>query len=109
MGVFGFVGGNVNFAGSYTTPLLTPRRPPETFGFGPIWGNASLLTLTPSASLRLSDRLSVGGGPVISPCRSASARPSSPRAPATPAGCHVPRRHELADLLGRRVPARRAL
>ena len=66
MGVFGFVGGNVNFAGSYTTPLLTPRRPPDTFGFGPIWGNASLLTLTPSASLRLSDRLSVGGGPVIS-------------------------------------------
>src|SRR3954471_13492492 len=33
MGVFGFVGGNVNYAGSFTTPLLTPRRPPETFGF----------------------------------------------------------------------------
>lgn len=66
VGIFGFVGGNVNYAGSYTTPLLTPRRPPETLGFGPIWANASLLTINPSASLRLTDRLSVAGGPVIS-------------------------------------------
>ncbi len=66
VGVFGFVGGNVNFAGSYTTPLLTPRQPPNTFGFGPIWSNASLLTINPSASVRLTDRLSVAGGPVIS-------------------------------------------
>src|SRR5690606_33654180 len=66
VGVFGFVGGNVNYAGSPSTPLLTPRRPPETLGFGPIWANASLLTINPSASVRLTDRLSVGGGPVIS-------------------------------------------
>jgi long-chain fatty acid transport protein len=66
LGVFGFVGGNVNFAGSPTTPLLTPRQPPQSFGFGPIWGNASMLTITPSASARLNDRLSVAAGPVIS-------------------------------------------
>jgi long-chain fatty acid transport protein len=66
LGVFGFVGGNVNFAGSLTTPMLTPRRPPEFFGFGPIWANASMLAINPSASARLTDRLSVGGGPVIS-------------------------------------------
>ena len=66
LGVFGVVGGNVNFAGSLTTPLLTPRRPPYTFGVGPIWGNASMLAINPSASLRLTDRLSVGGGPVVS-------------------------------------------
>lgn len=66
LGVFGFVGGNVNFAGSATTPLLSPRRPPQSFGFGPIWANASMLTFNPSASIRLTDRLSVGGGPVIS-------------------------------------------
>lgn len=66
MGVFGFVGGNVNYAGSATTPLLTPRRPPSTFGFGPIWANASLLTLTPTASLKVNERLAIGGGPVIS-------------------------------------------
>ncbi|HWE35365.1 MAG TPA: outer membrane protein transport protein [Isosphaeraceae bacterium] len=66
IGVFGFVGGNVNFAGSNTTPLVTPRRPPQTVGFGPIWANASMLTFNPSASYRVSDRLSIGGGPVIS-------------------------------------------
>jgi long-chain fatty acid transport protein len=66
MGIFGFVGGGVNYAGSNTTPLLTPRRPPTTLGFGPIWANASMLTLTPSASLQVSDKLSIGGGPVIS-------------------------------------------
>jgi long-chain fatty acid transport protein len=66
LGVFGFVGGNVNFAGSFTTPLISPRRPPNSFGFGPIWANASLLAINPSASVRLTDRLSVGGGPVIS-------------------------------------------
>ena len=46
MGIFGFVGGGVNYAGSNTTPLLTARQPPNSFGFGPIWANASMLTLT---------------------------------------------------------------
>lgn len=66
MGIFGFVGGGVNYAGSNTTPLLTARQPPTSFGFGPIWANASMLTLTPSASLQVNDKLSIGGGPVIS-------------------------------------------
>jgi long-chain fatty acid transport protein len=66
LGIFGFVGGNVNYAGSQTTPLLAPRRPPNYFGFGPIWANVALLTFNPSASVQLTDRLSVGGGPVIS-------------------------------------------
>lgn len=66
LGVFGFVGGNVNFAGNPSIPLLSPRRPPESFGFGPIWGNASMLTIAPSASARLTDRLSVAAGPVVS-------------------------------------------
>lgn len=66
LGVYGFVGGNVNFAGNPSIPLLAPRRPPQTVGFGPIWANASLLTFNPSASVRLTDRLSVGAGPVIS-------------------------------------------
>jgi long-chain fatty acid transport protein len=65
MGIFGFVGGNVNFAGNPSTPLLAPRQPPRYFGFGPIWANASMLTINPSASLRVNDRLSIGGGPVI--------------------------------------------
>jgi long-chain fatty acid transport protein len=65
MGVFGFVGGNVNYAGSLSTPLLTPNQPPNRFGFGPIYGNASVLSLTPMASYQWTDRLAVGLGPVI--------------------------------------------
>ncbi len=66
IGIFGLAGGNVNFAGSNTQPLLTPRVPGKTFGFGPIWGNASILTINPSASMCVNDKLSIGGSPVIS-------------------------------------------
>jgi long-chain fatty acid transport protein len=65
LGIFGFVGGNVNYAGKPSIPLLSPNRPPRTFGFGPIYANASFLALNPMASYRVSDRLSIGGGPVI--------------------------------------------
>ena len=37
IGVFGLVGGGVNYAGSQTTPILTPRQPPNYFGVGPIY------------------------------------------------------------------------
>ncbi|HEV3167868.1 MAG TPA: outer membrane protein transport protein [Isosphaeraceae bacterium] len=65
VGIFGMVGGNVNFAGSQTTPILTPKQPPNFFGVGPIFANLSLISVNPMASLRLTDKLSVGGGPVI--------------------------------------------
>src|SRR4051812_12959449 len=35
-GVYGFVGGNVNYAGNPSIPVLAPRQPPRYFGFGPI-------------------------------------------------------------------------
>ena len=66
LGIFGYVGGGVNFAGSNTTPILTPRQPPKSFGFGPIYANTSILTITPMAAYQFGDRLSIGGGPVIS-------------------------------------------
>lgn len=65
LGVFGLVGGGVNFPGSATTPVLTPRRPPGTYGVGPIYSNLSLLSINPMASYQATDRLSIGGGPVI--------------------------------------------
>lgn len=65
LGIFGFVGGNVNFAGNPSVPLLTGYKPPGNFGFGPIFANASFLTINPMLSYRVSDRLSIGGGPVI--------------------------------------------
>ena len=65
LGVFGFVGGNVDFAGNPSNSLLSPNRPPRTFGFDPIYANAAFLALNPMASYRVSERLSIGGGPVI--------------------------------------------
>jgi len=65
LGVFGLAGGVVNFAGSYSTPILTPRQPPNFFGVGPIYSNLSFLSIAPMASLQLTDRLALGGGPII--------------------------------------------
>jgi hypothetical protein len=65
IGVFGFVGGSVNFPRSTPTPVLPPRIPPLYFGVGPIYSNLSILSINPMASLKLTDRLAIGGGPVI--------------------------------------------
>jgi long-chain fatty acid transport protein len=65
LGIFGLVGGGVNFPGSTQTPILAPRIPPKYFGFGPIYSNVSLLSIAPMVSLQLTDRLAMGGGPII--------------------------------------------
>jgi long-chain fatty acid transport protein len=65
LGVFGLVGGSVNFPGSAQTPVLGPRQPPKYFGVGPIYSNVSLLSIAPMVSLQLTDRLAMGGGPII--------------------------------------------
>ncbi len=65
LGVFGLAGGGVNFAGSFTTPILTPRQAPNFLGVGPIFSSINMLGIAPVASLRLTDKLALGGGPVI--------------------------------------------
>lgn len=65
LGVFGYVGGGVNYAGSYNTPLLTPRKPPNFFGVGPIYANASVLSVNPMVSYQATDKLAVAAGPVV--------------------------------------------
>ena len=65
IGIFGLAGGGVNFAGSNTQPLLTPRNPPRTFGVGPIYSSLSTLAITPMASFQATDRLAVAAGPII--------------------------------------------
>ncbi len=65
IGVFGLVGGGVNFAGSNTQPVLAPRQPPKYFGVGPIYANMSYLSITPMASYQFTDKLAIGGGPII--------------------------------------------
>jgi long-chain fatty acid transport protein len=65
LGVFGLAGGGVNFAGSNTQPILAPHTPPKYFGVGPIYSNAGLLAINPMASYQFTDKLAIGGGPVI--------------------------------------------
>jgi len=65
LGVFGLVGGGVNFPGNVATPILAPRIPPTYFGVGPIYSNMSILGINPMASVQLTDNLAIGGGPII--------------------------------------------
>jgi long-chain fatty acid transport protein len=65
LGIFGIVGGGVNFPGQAGTPGLAPRIPPLYFGVGPIYSDLSILGINPMASLQLTDSLAVGGGPII--------------------------------------------
>ncbi|MDG3002559.1 OmpP1/FadL family transporter [Paludisphaera mucosa] len=65
LGIFGFVGGNVNFQGNPSIPILSGYQPPGRFGVGSIYANASFLSINPMASYQVNDRLSIGGGPVI--------------------------------------------
>jgi long-chain fatty acid transport protein len=65
VGLFGLAAGGANFAGDASTPVLGPRIPPKYFGVGPIYSNIAILAITPMASYQMTDRLSVGGGPII--------------------------------------------
>jgi long-chain fatty acid transport protein len=65
IGVFGLVGGGVNYAGSNTIPILTPRQPPNFFGVGPIYASTSFLAILLTGSRQMTDRLAIGGGPMI--------------------------------------------
>ena len=65
IGIFGLVGGGVNFAGSNSQPLLTPRNPPKTFGVGPIYAGLSTLEITPIVSYQALDNLAIAAGPII--------------------------------------------
>lgn len=65
LGVFGLAGGGVNFAGSFSTPTLGPRQPPNYFGLGPIYANMGLIAIKPMASYRANDRLAVSFAPVV--------------------------------------------
>jgi long-chain fatty acid transport protein len=65
LGVFGVAGGGVNFAGNSSMPVLAPHQPPRYFGVGPIYSNMALLAINPMASYQFTDKLAIGGGPVI--------------------------------------------
>ena len=110
IGVFGLVGGGVNYAGSNTTPILTPRQPPNYFGVGPIYSSTSFLAIMLTGSQQVTDKLAIGGGPMIVTGPSAF-NPAffapGPKDAVRPA--HVPRRDQRAAVLGSRFPDRAAL
>lgn len=66
LGIFGLVGGGVNFPGGYNTPVLAPRQPPVFVGVGPIYANMALLSIKPMVSYQMTDRLAVAIAPVVS-------------------------------------------
>ena len=107
LGVFGLIGGGVNFNGSYQVPILTPRQPPNYFGVGPIYSNVSLLSINPMASLQVTDRLAIGGGPIIT-AGTPSFNPAFFAAgPKDAYGLpNLPRGDQRPTVLGRRVPGR---
>ena len=108
IGVFGLAGGGVNFAGSNTSPVLTPRQPPKYFGVGPIYSNMGLLSITPMASYQFTDKLAIGGGPVIT-SGNGNFNPAFFAGTPGPLVSRPFRRDQLAPVLGRRFPARSAL
>ena len=61
LGVNAVAGFKTNVPSDPTNPLLAPAPG----GIGRVSSEASFLNLTPTVSLALSDRLSIGGGPVI--------------------------------------------
>jgi long-chain fatty acid transport protein len=65
IGIFGLAGGGVNFAGSNSQPVLTPRNPPQSFGVGPIYSSISTLEITPMASYQATSDLAIAAGPII--------------------------------------------
>lgn len=57
-------GFGVDYPGSLTNPVLSPR-PPVGVGGGPIFSDYQVLQIIPAASYQLTDRLSVGAGPTL--------------------------------------------
>ncbi len=64
LGIFAVAGFGVDYAGSTTNPALT-AHPPAGIGFGPIDSDFQVLQIHPAFAFKLTDRLSIGGGPTV--------------------------------------------
>ena len=65
LGLFGVAGFSVNMPPDLTNPVLTPPAPLGGAGVGGIRSDAVFFHMTPTLSMKLSERLSIGGGPII--------------------------------------------
>lgn len=63
-GAFPVAGFGVNYPASLTNPILTPQ-PPNGGGLGALYSKFQVLQLAPTLAYRVTDRLSIGGGPTL--------------------------------------------
>jgi long-chain fatty acid transport protein len=64
LGLFAIAGFGVDYAGSSTNPATMPP-PPAGIGFGPIFSDYEVFQIHPAVAYKLTDRLSIGGGPTL--------------------------------------------
>ena len=64
LAAFPVAGFGVNYAASFTNPLLTPQ-PPNGIGLGALYSQFSLLQIVPAVAWKISDSFSVAAGPII--------------------------------------------
>ncbi len=65
VGIVTLAGGGVNFPGDPANPILAPTGPLNQFILGPQVGSLAVIALMPTVSYQVSDRLAVGGGPML--------------------------------------------
>lgn len=68
LGFLTVAGFATNYPASLTNPVLTPP-PPIGLGVGRVLGQLEVYQMTPAVSWQVTDRLSVGGGPIINMAR----------------------------------------
>jgi long-chain fatty acid transport protein len=64
LGVFAPAGFGVNYPASNVNPVLTPQ-PPAGIGLGGLYSELQVVEIAPALSYQLTDRLSVGAGPLL--------------------------------------------
>lgn len=63
-GVFAVAGFGTNYRDDPTNPILSPQ-PPQGLGLGALYSSFEALEMTPTVSIQVTDRLSIGGGPTL--------------------------------------------
>jgi long-chain fatty acid transport protein len=64
LGMFPIAGYGVNYPASNDNPILT-APPPKGVGLGALYSNYQVFQLAPTIALRLTDHLSIAGGPTV--------------------------------------------
>ncbi len=65
LGISTLAAGGVNFPGDAANPILAPTGPLNQFILGPQAASMTVLSITPTLSYQINDRLAVGGGPMV--------------------------------------------